>query len=232
MSNFIKESNLRKLIFISGLLGAAVIAICSLITAIVYRGSKGESYSVLNHFISELGQVGVSRLAPVFNTGLVVGGFFFLLFVIGLGLYFRTKLGFFAAAVGIFAAISCSLVGFFPMNHIAAHIKVASSFFNSGLIMVLLFTIAIVFDKQNRLSKWLVIPGCFPIVSFALFITDLKINPMKEMILDPSKIVRPNIWLVTILEWLVFFTVIGWILIISIYIIKKEASSKSSQTTR
>ena len=51
----------------AGLIGASVIAVGSVVTASPTRGSKGESYSPLNHFVSELGELAVSRLAVVFN---------------------------------------------------------------------------------------------------------------------------------------------------------------------
>ena len=49
-----------------GLLGLAsvgIIAAGMLATALVYRGYEGEAYSPLSHFISELGEVAMSRLA-------------------------------------------------------------------------------------------------------------------------------------------------------------------------
>lgn len=76
----------KRLTHICGFLGSAIIVLGSLITAIPYRGKEGESYSILNHFISELGEVGVSRLAPVFNASLIAGGVVLLIFVLGLGL--------------------------------------------------------------------------------------------------------------------------------------------------
>ena len=57
----------KKLTYICGFLGPAIMILGSLITAILYHGKKGGSYSILNHYISKLGEVGVSRLAPVFN---------------------------------------------------------------------------------------------------------------------------------------------------------------------
>ena len=45
-------------------------------------GTQHEPFSPLNHWISELGEVGVSRLAAVFNVGLVVGGICYALFML------------------------------------------------------------------------------------------------------------------------------------------------------
>ena len=62
------------LTYLCGFLGKAILMLGSLITTVPYRGKEGEPYSILNHFISAIGEVGVSRLAPVFNASLIVGG--------------------------------------------------------------------------------------------------------------------------------------------------------------
>ena len=67
------------------LLASGVIVLGALLSAVAYRGAVGEPYSPFNHFISELGQVGVSRLAAVFNAGLIVGGLLLIPFMLGLG---------------------------------------------------------------------------------------------------------------------------------------------------
>jgi len=77
----------------------------------------------------------------------------------------RTKLGYVASAFGIFSCISCSLVGVFPMNSLSVHDVVAYSFFYNGLVAVTLFTLVILFDRQNKLSKWLLIPGIITVIS-------------------------------------------------------------------
>lgn len=60
-------NSLRRGNFYFGLAGAALVAACSLAAALAYAGPDGEPYSLLNHFISELGEVGVSPLAWLFN---------------------------------------------------------------------------------------------------------------------------------------------------------------------
>ena len=51
-----------------GIGGSLLITACMVITGLAYRGRQGEKYSIFNHFISELGEVGVSKAAAVFNT--------------------------------------------------------------------------------------------------------------------------------------------------------------------
>ena len=218
------NSNLKKLIYTSGLTGSAIVILCSLITVIVYRDINGHPYNILNHFISELGEVGVSSLAPLFNIGLIVGGLIFIIFMISLGVYIGTVPGYIASIVGAFSAISCSLVGFNPMNNIEVHVKVAMWFFFGGLITIICFSIAIIFDKQYKLSKKLLIPGLITILSFASFLwLPRAAHPNIKWTLDPSKVVRPEIWWNTIFEWLVFLTILAWIISVSIYLMKRSS---------
>ena len=66
-----KKLLICKLTAIAGLIGAGTIVIVSIVRAIPYTGTKGESYSPFNHFISELGP---QRLILPFPTVMVVTG--------------------------------------------------------------------------------------------------------------------------------------------------------------
>lgn len=225
------KSNLRKFTYLTGLTGIGIIVLGSIITAISYTGRNGEPYSFLNHFISELGEIGVSELAPVFNTSLIIGGIFLLFFMLGLGLYFRNIFAYVASAVGLFCGIAASLVGVFPMNNMAVHVKVALSFFRSGLLAILLFTLVIIFDKQRRVSKWLVIPGVITVLAFTAFLyLPQVLEPGQALTLQPEA-TRPAFWLSSFLEWVVFLTVLVWISVVSIYLIKHRSYSPTTKTT-
>ena len=227
----------KKLAYLCGFLGPAIIMLGSLATAMLYHGRRGGSYSILNHYISRLGEVGVSRLAPVFNASLFVGGLVLLIFVLGLGLYLHTKLGYVASAIGIFSCISCSLVGIFPMNHLSIHDAMAYSFFWSGLVAILLFSFVIFFDKQNKISRWLLIPGIITAASFASYlIIPYIITSAYGHTLHSHHLARSHIRLKPILEWSVFFTLMAWFILMSIYLmvkrpirIEKIAEGKSSE---
>ncbi len=47
---------------------------CYARSALGYEGTQGDAYSVLNHFTSKLGEIGVCYLRWVFNRGLIVAG--------------------------------------------------------------------------------------------------------------------------------------------------------------
>jgi hypothetical membrane protein len=97
-----------------GFIGSLFIIFAMFTSGIFYRGKKGERYSVLNHFISELGEVGVSRFAVLFNLGLIVGGLFLVPFIIGFGLALNNLWAKIGMAVGLWTALSVIAVGFFP----------------------------------------------------------------------------------------------------------------------
>lgn len=207
----------KKLTYIFGLAGSAIATLGSLLTALAYRGQAGEAYSVLNHFISELGELGVSQLAPVFNICLFIGGLFLAVFMLGLGLYLRTTLGYIAAAVGFFCGLACSMVGMFPMNNMATHVPIAYSFFYSGLATMTLFTIAIILDKQKKLPRWLAVFGLIGVISFARFLAIPHTTSATHMqALDPRHIERPTVWINTILEWSIFFAFLLWVVLVSL----------------
>jgi hypothetical membrane protein len=198
-----------------------------LVTGLVYRGKQGERYSVFNHFISELGEPGVSRLAPLFNFGLIAGGLVLIPFIVGMGLALGSLWGKIALIVGVWTALSCAAVGVFPMNHEKSHIWVAMSYFRSGLVMVLLFSLAVfaqteefeIIPKLSNLAGLLSV-GCY---AAFLFITDTgkKKDETKEEPLDPeSHPERPRFWRTTILEWAVFFSTILWFLIVALFALR------------
>jgi len=179
----------------------------SVITELVYQGTQGELYSPLNHFISELGQRGVSKFAPLFNIGLMIGGVLFALFMLGLG---------------VITGIACGLVGVVPMNNMHIHVPVAMTFFRGGLITILFFTLIFFFDKQKKISKWMVIPGGITVLAFAAFLTIPKLLGYATGTSLSVPDVRPAFWLNPFLEWLVFVTVICWIISLSWYLMKRK----------
>ena len=200
-------------------LGGSLIALLVvIISGIAYRGKLGQRYSPLNHYISELGELGISRLAWVFNLGLILTGLCLLPACLSLGFLlpgFWAKL---AMAAGIVAAISVSLVGVFPMNNLKAHAFVAMSYFRSGLVMVILFTLVVIFQKNPPVMPRLyALVGVPAILAYASFLIYGPIHDRKmEGIEDPLGQPRPRVWWVTFIEWMVFFTTIPWFLVMAL----------------
>jgi len=207
-----------------GLAGSLLIMFSMLLTGLVYRGKQGEKYSVFNHYISELGEVGVSRLAWTFNLGLIVGGLVLVPFLVGMGLALGSLWGKIALVIGIWTALSCVAVGVFPMNHMKSHYWVAMSYFRSGLVTVLLFSMAVFvqsaeFEIIHKISN---LAGLFSFTCYSAFLftsdTGKKEKDRSENILDPETVPqRPRFWKTTMLEWAVFFSTILWFLILSLF---------------
>ena len=212
------NSNLLHLSRYSGIAGISIIAGATIITALFYSGRKHERFSMLNHFISELGEQGVSRLAPVFNSGLIVGGVTLIPFIIGVGLSLDSIWAKLGALAGIGAALGCAAVGIFPMNRLAPHAKAAFTFFRLGLGTILLFGIAIFAQPAgNRIVPLSAnIFGALAVLSYAAFLILVTRKTMPHETaeaLNPEAISeRPRVWHLVILEWAIFLTTHLWFL--------------------
>lgn len=117
---------------------------------VVYRGREGERYSILNHYISELGERGVSRWAWIFNLCIFCCGLAVLIGTVSLGLGLPgvwAKLG---MLFGVVTGLGLIMVGLFPMDNIKPHATAAITFFRGGLLMVLAFSLALLFPSQNE----------------------------------------------------------------------------------
>ena len=194
-----------------------VLILVVLYAALRYRGKAGERFSLLNHFISELGQVGVSRGAWAFNGGLVLTGLLLLPFVVHLGIVLGSVLGwigtFFAAA----ASLGAAAVGIFPMNNLKPHVRAAMTYFYAGLAMVLTFGVAVLVQPAekavvHRIASLLSLPAALAFGSFLAlpWIAAPGVDPAR--LLDPSVIPeRPRFWALPFMEWIVFFTTIFWL---------------------
>jgi Protein of unknown function (DUF998) len=204
-----------------GLGGSLLITLAIILAALVYSGKAQERYSPFNHFISELGEVGVSRWAVVFNGGLIAGGIILAPFIIGLGLALNNIVGWLGMLAGLWAAVSCLLVGVFPMSNLTPHIKVAVSFFRSALVTILLFSLGILFQSsgQAAIPKLTSLFGLVAVSVYAIFLFLLGKNVSRDarvVNLDPHELSeRPRFWHLSILEWLVFVTTILWFLCVA-----------------
>jgi hypothetical membrane protein len=176
-----------------GLAGSTCIAGGSLLAALAYRGTAGEAFSPFNHAISELGQVGVSRLAWAFNAGLIAGGVLMAVFMLGLGAFLENWAGYLGSVVGVFATLACSAVGVFPLNHLQAHMLASMSFFGSGMLVVLLLSLALVVDRQSKTSKWFALPGALVALNLVLFLFAPRADMPQatQFLSDPSGLARP-----------------------------------------
>ncbi len=203
-----------------GMVASLVGLVFILTPQLFYSGSEGEPFSMFNHAVSELGELGISELAWMFNIGLFTAGILFIPFMIGLGLYINTIISKIAAVVGVYSAVSVALVGVYPMNYLYEHSVTAISFFLSGMVMTLLWAIAILAQKEVRVHKALSLGGFINMTIFALFLY----GPFGSF--GPP---RPEISIRITLEWAIYWAIVGYLLVLSLYVWRKEKNVESPQ---
>lgn len=200
-----------------GIAGSVLMLACVITAMVAYVGIEGQRYSPLNHFISELGLVGVSRLAVVFNAGLVAAGILYLPFTLGLGAAIG---GWWAAAgtlAGLVAAAAVACVGFFPMNYLPPHITAAMTFFRAGLVTVLLFGIAIQRQRPGRrvVDRRANVAAVVAVLAFAAFLLELQLGLGGASGFHEGLLVdRPAVWPSAILEWSILVAMMAWFFVV------------------
>jgi len=201
-----------------GIIGSIVGLVFILTPQLFYTGTMGEPFSMFNHTVSELGELGVSEFAMMFNIGMMLAGLFFIPFMIGLGLYLDNLMGKIAAVVGAFSALSIYLVGIYPMNNGVMHGIMAISFFLSGLVMSLLWSLAILVQKEAKIPKILSLGGFINAVIFALFLY----GPWGSI-----GETRPEFSMRVTLEWAIYFAIVSFLFILALYVWNKEKKLES-----
>lgn len=205
----------------SGILGPLIMGLGMLITAFGYTGIEGQRYSLFNHYVSELGEVGVSELAWVFNTSLFLGGLLATVFVIYLASRLESWLRYPLGVLGVTATVNGALVGIYPMNNLSRHIFVAMNFFNLGMLISLLYSLVFLFTKKHPFPKWLAIPG---LINAGLFTWFLNFPPDENAINQFQEGMqglihnRPNFMPMALLEWAVILGIIVWVLLLGVYL--------------
>ena len=212
---------------ILGYIGLAAVlfvisAVC--VSALLYRGKSNERFSLLNHFISELGELGVSRAARLFNTALICAGLLLLPMIVGLALSFNSLPGWLGMLAGIVASLALTGVGVFPMNSLEAHSKAATTYFRAGLGMVVLFGLAVLFQPAERreIPTWSSLFSLLAALCYAsfIFLSNPKYAAQNELdVIDlVSEKERPRFWLLPAVEWAIFFATILWLLVMALLV--------------
>ncbi len=203
-----------------GLVGAATLLITSVVTALPYRDLAGQPYSPLNHFVSELGERGVSTLAPLFDTGLMVGGVCLALFLVGLAWCTTGRLRFIVAAVGVVAGIGGLMAGVEPMNEGLAHLLASITFFVTVWVGIALFTVHVAIDTHDGLPRWLLVPGAVAVAVDVVFVAVYAASASSSGSALPDP-VRPAIWIVPFLEWLALVGVMAWVVLVAVALLQR-----------
>jgi hypothetical membrane protein len=189
-----------------GLASIAIILIGALAAAIPYRGYAGESYSPLNHFISELGEIAASRLAWSYNLGIVVGG-------LGLGIFLLL------VSRAMSGRPSGPLCGVFPMDYHSTHRLVSAAFFLTGWLVAGTFTLWLLRARESAFPRWLIVPGLLVVTVFVSFIAVYSTYQPE----DPNAhiLVRSDVWTVPLLEWASLLSLLGWLALLAVSLIRQ-----------
>jgi hypothetical membrane protein len=208
-----------------GLLGLAstgIILLGMVTAAVPYRGRADEAYSPFNHFVSELGEIAVSRLAWAFNLGIILGGIglgtFLLLLTDRLSGRFRVAL----AAAGLAAGASGTLVGAFPMDYLLTHRIVSGIFFLTAWLVAGVFNAWLLAGPRPGWPRWLLIPGGGVVAVFLTFVavysTYRPPNP------DGPIVNRPDaFWSVPFLEWAALLSLLAWFVCVSMVLLRQSS---------
>ena len=189
--------------------GGIVLAAGILLSASDFTGFSGEAYSIMNHFISELGWKRVSPSAHFFNWGLVICCLAYLPMMGMLGREIGTRPGYAAMVSGFVMLGSGAAVGLLPLDVLKPHLIAAGAFFWSYLVTAVLFTVAFLPRWNPKPSGKMVVVGVIAgicLVSFLIFPKASAIRFSK----DPEGFQRPDYWGLVILEWSVLFSVYLW----------------------
>lgn len=209
---------------ISGFLSVSILLL-SIIWVLSTYQSEQASYSIFNHFISELGHTIDSPFYLVFSIGLCLSSILFVFLLLGLSFHIDSLWARRAMRIGILSCIACFFVGVFPGNTWKyAHLAVALTFFTGSLIAVAMFGFAIYTDPKNTMSNWYIIPSLVMVVNSAIFLL-LPSASVKEFLADRAAFQRPDLWLNPFFEWMVFFSMMLWMFFISrhLYFYNKRA---------
>ncbi len=219
------DQQLRKLAPWAGIATCSLLYIVIIITAIPFHGQQGQSYSILNHFISELGSFNYSDYHRVYNTGLIIAACGFGIFIYGIKTYSTTKHTRNGMAVGLLSSALCVGVGLVPEDYRFPHLILALSFFSMMTVATAFFAWSIWKEKENPFPNYLAIHGFLVPISFTLFMMMPK-GLMAVKRVQGAAFERPLIWWLPFLEWIIFFTFTSWIINMSIGMLRMQRAEK------
>ena len=219
-------AKIRYLAASSGMVGTAVMGLGMLLTALAYRGVESQRYSLTNHFVSELGELGVSEWAPVFNWSLIIGGILTTIFMIYLASQIDHWLKYPLGLISVFSTINGALVGVYPMNDLEPHIRVAMRFFNLGMLTTFLYSLVFLFNSRHPFPRWLAIPGFVNALTFAWFLyfpAETPTEPSFDQGMAGLLTNRPDYIPLALLEWVVILGILFWVFLLAVYLLRLRA---------
>ncbi len=215
-TSFVLCNWLERYIYLLGLIAPVVPLVCAFIAALAWDGGGNQTYSPLVMAISSLGRQDRTPLAWLFNGGFIAGAVLLGSFIVGAGITVRSLPGYFVAFFGIVATSGMAVIAIFPADsgERIYHYAPAAVAFLGIFGLAFSFTIFILFVKQDRLSKWLIVPSLFTVFCNGVFLA-IMIARQKKMI--PAAYLQWKgsegafvIKLIPTFEWLSLLSVLLW----------------------
>ena len=195
-----KLTNLNSTILI-GLLGVLIILYGIITSATNYTGCSNQNYSILNHFISELGQYEYSEKANIFNISLIIGTPFLIFYC--LKIIPDSSKNIKVLFKWIMLTIGCSAIsiGIFSMDNTYIHVVAALIFFYLCFFASLLFNAYALFINKTGIPKYFIFSGI--LISITTLLNIVQFHQLDLNMLTILKN-RPNILFICIIEWMSF----------------------------
>ena len=200
---------------IAGLSTCLILYSVIVISAWAYIGEQQQTYSIFNHFISELGSAKFSDYHLVYNIGLICSAIGFGYFTRGIAAYTDTRLNRVGIRLGVLSAVLCVGVGLVNEDYRIPHLILALGFFSTAAGAVAVFSWSILKEQQNPFPRYTAIHGFLIPVLFLIFMSMPKDLMAVKRDAGPL-FVRPDIWWLPFFEWLIFVALTSWIAIVSI----------------
>lgn len=201
-----------------------------------FRNIEGQTYAILNHFISELGWVGVSKHAFIFNLCLICSGLLYAIFTYGLVRQFGGFWSKITGRLGILSSLSVTLVGIFPIQSspvaFVFHLIAGLMFFVFAFLTFISALFMLFFDTNKIIPKshllvYLVVP--LYIIPWLNLEYDYKLFQYVDM-LEVKIINRPEVWIYSAIEWALAILALTNLFLISLYfLIRQRYNTKTAK---
>ncbi|MEM1574812.1 MAG: DUF998 domain-containing protein [Nitrososphaerota archaeon] len=153
--------NKNKLLLICGII-SIIIAYSSIIFSIIIS----DWFSWKNNALSDLGAREPSAI--IFNTGLILSGFFLILFSLSLYNFFKGLLSKIGIFLFLLTAISLSLIGIFPETAGKIHLYVSIMFFAFSPLSFIFLGISSILLKMKKYGFFTIIIAILMIITWLI----------------------------------------------------------------
>ena len=196
-----------------GLVGLTILLSAMYASSHGYHGLfGGETFSVRNHFVSELGNSHKNSLSFIHNGGLVIGGA--LLTLTAASLWQISLIGSCVMTASMFGVM---LIGVVPEDkNLLVHLVIAMGVFGGTAFGVAAFGVSILLNRRAPWRVGMVLLSGMTLACFVAFMAMPKDHLMKS-IRHPMEAVRPDVHWLAVFEWLYIGCLVIWLIAITAF---------------